>query len=342
MKKITAAGSVALLLAFATQAWAQGGRDEFGRGYSSRVDWYPSLERAMSGGDSGERNPFFGRRMDPVEKKYIFVYVRPLTEDKEPNEFVNQDVVTASREKWAFVKMDFDKENPQLKAWGIGRAPAIVGCDLHSNDFAKTPAAGLDAIRSILKSVPPAVLAYEVKLKTDYSKALEQLRSDEEKGIGLLVNIVANGKHGYKEVGEAQKRLDEATQSAVQKGELAEAVSVEAGIDYNEDLVKAFKTSSAGVMAEIRVARLEHERGNVAVAIARLAKVQKYDARILKKEIEEAGKALDEISKAGEARIEGALALDRATAREVLKKMAKDYAGTEAGKKAAEAAKRME
>lgn len=345
MRKIKAAGSAAMLLAFAAQAWAQRGPEDFGRG-ASRVDWYPSLERAMSGGDSGERNPFFGRRMDPVEKKYIFVYVRPVTEDKEPNEFVNQDVVQASRDKWAFVKMDFDKENPQLKAWGIGRAPAIVGCDLHSNDFGKTPAAGLDAIRSMLKSVPPAVIAYEAKLKADYSKALEQLRSDEEKGIKILVDIVAKGKHGYKEVGEAQNRLTEITHAAVQKGELAEAVSVEAGIDYHEDLVKAFKTSSAGVMAEIRVARLEHERGNVAVAVARLLKIQndkaQYDVRTLKKEIEEAGKALDEISKAGEARIEGALALDRATAREVLKKLAKDYAGTEAGRKAAEAAKRME
>jgi hypothetical protein len=343
MKKITGAGfSAALVLALASQAWAQRG-DEFGRGYSSRVDWYPSLERAMSGQDSGDRsNFFFGRRMDPVEKKYIFVYVRPLTEDKEPNEFVNQDVVTASREKWAFLKMDFDKENPQLKAWGVGRAPAIVGCDLHANDFQKMPSAGLDAIRSVLKNVPPAVVAYEAKLKADYSKALEQIRTDEEKGVKILVEIVARGKHGYKEVAEAQKRLDEITQASVQKGELAEAVSVEAGIDYNEDLAKTFKTSSAGVMAEIRVARLEHERGNAAVAIARLLKVQKYDARTLKKEIEEAGKALEEISKAGEAKIDAALALDRAAAREVLRKLAKDYTGTEAGKKATEAAKRME
>ncbi len=341
MKKITGAG-LAFLLAFASQAWAQRG-DDFGRGYSSRVDWYPSLERAMSGQDSGDRgNFFFGRRMDPVEKKYLFVYVRPQTEDKEPNEFVNQDVVTASREKWAFVKMDFDKENPQLRAWGIGRAPAIVGCDLHANDFGKSASAGLDAIRSIMRTVPPAVLAYEARLKAEYSKALEQLRSDEDKGIKLLVDIAAHGKHGYKEVGEAQTRLAEITRAAVQKGELAEAVSVETGIEYNEELVKTFKTSSAGVMAEIRVARLEHERGNAAAAIARLLKIQRYDARALKKEMEEAAKALDDISKAGEARIEGALALDRVTAREVLKKLAKDYGGTDAGKRAAEAAKRLD
>jgi len=342
MKKIMAAGSAALVFALAGQAWAQRG-DDFGR-YSSRVDWYPTLDRAMSGQDSGDRSGFgfFGRRMDPVEKKYIFVYVRPLTEDKEPNEFMNQDVVTASREKWAFLKMDFDKENPHLKAWGINRAPAIVGCDLHANDFAKTASAGLDAIRSILKSVPPAVLAYEAKLKAEYSKAIEQLRSDEERGTKALVDIVANGKHGYKEVAEAQARLGEISHAAIQKGELAEAVSPEAGIEYNEELSRSFKTSSTGVLAEIRVARLEHERGNAPAAIQRLQKVLKYDPRLLKKELEEASKALDEISKAGEAKIEGALALDRAAAREVLKKLARDYAGTEAGKKAAETAKRME
>jgi hypothetical protein len=36
------------------------------------------------------------------------------------------------------------------------------------------------------------------------------------------------------------------------------------------------------------------------------------------------------------------MALDRATAREVLKKLAKDYFGTEAGRKAGEAAKKLE
>jgi hypothetical protein len=339
MKKLTAAGSVALVLVLGSQAWAQRG-DDFGR-MGSRVDWYPNLERAMSGQDSGERGGFFGRRMEPVEKKYIFIYVRPQIEDKEPNEFMNTDVVQASRNQWA-LKMDFDKDNPQLKAWSIGRAPAIVGCDLHGNDFGKMASVGLDAIRGLLKNVPPAVLAYETKLKNDYSKALTELRSDEEKGVKLLVDIVANGKHGYKEVGEAQTRLTEITQAAVQKGELAEAVSVETGIEYNEDLAKTFKTSSAGVLAEIRIARLEHERGNVAVAIARLQKVQKYDARNLKKEMEEAAKALEDISKAGEAKIDGAMALDRATAREVLKKLAKDYFGTEAGRKAGEAAKKLE
>jgi hypothetical protein len=337
--RLMLAASLALLAALPSSA-QEGFRDRTG----GRVRWYPTIE---SVGGNANMDEFERRRlrafgMEPGEKKFIFVYVRPITEDKEPNEFMNQDVVTASREKWAFVKMDFDKENAQLKAWGVGRAPAIVGCDLHANDFQKAASVGLDAIRSLLKGVPPAVLAYETKLKVDYSKALEALRSDEEKGTALLVNLVANGKHGYKEVGEAQKRLDEISQTALQKGELAEAVSLEAGIDYNEDLSKSFKTSSAGVMAEIRIARLEHERGNAAVAIARLLKVQKYDARTLKKEIEEAGKALEEISKAGEAKIDAALALDRAAAREVLRKLAKDYTGTEAGKKATEAAKRME
>jgi hypothetical protein len=342
MKKTTAAASLALFLACAAQAWAQG-RGDFGDRMGSRVDWYPSLERAMGGADSGndQFRRFFGR-MEPTEKKYIFVYVRPQIEDKELNEFTNVDVVSASRGAWAFVKMDFDKENPHLKAWGIGRAPAIVGCDLHANDFHKAASAGLDAIRSLLKAVPPMVLAYEAKLKADYSKALELLRSDEEKGTKALVDIVSNGKHGYKEVAESQARLAEMTEAAFKKGELAESVSVEAGIEYNEDLVKLYKVSPPGAMAEIRLARLEHERGNVQPAIQRLLKVQKYDARSFKKEMDEAQKALDEISKAGDAKMEGALALDRAAAREVLRKLAKDYAGTEAGRRAAETAKRME
>jgi hypothetical protein len=104
--------------------------------------------------------------------------------------------------------------------------------------------------------------------------------------------------------------------------------------------VKVYRSTAPGARAEIVLAMLDHARGNVQPAIQRLLKVQKYDARVLKGEIESAGKALDEISKAGDVKIEAALAApDKAVAKEVLKKLAKDYQYTEAGKHAADAAK---
>ena len=100
------------------------------------------------------------------------------------------------------------------------------------------------------------------------------------------------------------------------------------------------RSTAPGAKAEIALALLDHSRGNILPAIQRLLSVMKYDARLLKPEVEAAAKALDEISKAGDARIEGALnGPDKAVAKEVLRKLAKDYAGTDAGKHAADASK---
>src|SRR6185295_14806058 len=109
-------------------AQAQGG---FGRDMRERdrIRWYNSLEKVGTGNNL---DPFEARRLkamgiEPQDKKYIFVYVRPLTEETEPREFGNcQDAVDAQRGTWAFVKVDFDKENVHQKAWKVTTAPAII------------------------------------------------------------------------------------------------------------------------------------------------------------------------------------------------------------------------
>jgi len=167
------------------------------------------------------------------------------------------------------------------------------------------------------------------------------LKTDEEKGLKLLVDVCLSAKNGYKESAEASKTLNELTESVFKKGELACAVSPEAGTEYFDELVKVFRTTAPGVRAEVSLALLEHARGNVAAAIQRLLKIQKIDSRLLKAEVETAGKALEEISRAGDAKIEAALTgPDKALAKEALRKLAKEYAGTDAAKHAtAEAAK---
>jgi lipopolysaccharide biosynthesis regulator YciM len=192
----------------------------------------------------------------------------------------------------------------------------------------------------MLKGMPDVVAKYEASLKLSYGRAMDALKTDEEKGLKALVDLCLVAKPGYKETAEAGTKLAEVAESALRKGELAEAVSVDVGISYHDDLVKALRTSAPGVHAEIRLAKLDHERGNVQPAIARLQKILKMDARTLKKEIEEAATALAEISKAGEAKIDAALAIaDRALSKDALKKLARDYAGTDAGKRAADASK---
>lgn len=293
----TAAATLLFVLGLSSVTWAQGFGRDFGRGYD-RVEWYPNLERAMTGQPLDRGFGGFGRRMDEVEKKYIFVYVRPISEDRDPNEFQTSEVLNASRGAWCFVKMDFDKDNPQLKAWGIGRAPAILGCDLKGNDFLKSAALSNDQIKRVITGTPEEVQRYEQKLRADFAAALKLLGSDEARAVKLLSEIVAKGKHGYKEVGDAQAKLNEHAEGSFKRGELAESVSFDAGVEYFDEVARVYKGTPPGVRAEIRSARLDHERGNTKKAADRLQAVTKLDPRLFKAEIEEAQKALDEFAKA--------------------------------------------
>jgi len=333
--------TASFVVAFAGLAQAQAG---FGRGPDrERIPWYPSVDKV---GSSDNMSQFERRRLkamgiEPTDKKYIFVYIRPLSEDREPNEFSTcQDATEAARGPWAFVKMDFDRENIYQKAWGIRSAPACVGCDLYANDFYKVGGVSVDAIRAVVRTTPDLVLRYEARLKADFGKASDMIKNDEEKGLKMFVDICLTGKNGYKEVSESQTKLNEMTDSLFRKGELASAVSPETGMDYFDDLVKIYRTTAPGAKAEVFLAILDHARGNVQPSIARLLKVSKYDPRLLKAEVEAASKALEEISKAGDAKIEVALGgPDKSAMRDALRKLAKEYAGTEAGKHAADAAK---
>lgn len=352
MKKVAAA--LAFLMALSAQALAQGkgGKDEGGKGgkegkdgdkSDNRISWYRTLESVADNTDTSEKR----RKMkgfagsDAADKKYILVYIRPLAEIREPGDFNNADMINLSQAEWSFVKMDFDKENAHIKAWGIKNAPAVIGCDIHGNDYLKAGAPSIDQLRRITGGVPEMVQRYEAKLKSDYARALDALKTDDARAVKLFVEIVANGKKGYKEVDESATRLGEFAESALKKADLPESVSPEAGIDYLDDLTRIFKGTATGVQAEIRIARLDHERGNVQPAILRLVAIQKYDPK-LKAEIENAGRALEEISKAGDAKVERAASGDRALAKETLRKLSRDYAGTDAGRKAGEIARRLE
>ena len=344
MRNVLAA---AFVLGLAGLAHAQGGFG--GKGdlrERDRIPWVRGgMDRAVVGGNDNlsplERRRLRAQGVEPTDKKYIFVYIRATDEQAmEPREVSTcADAHEAARGAWSFVLLDFDKENAFQKAWRVTSAPACLGCDVYGNDFIKMGAATTETIRTVLKNTPDAIQKYEAKLKYDFTKATDLLKTDEDKGAKLLVDLCLTGKAGYKEVADSHAKLSELTDPAFRKGELATAVSAEMGADYYEDMVKVYRMTPPGVKAEVFLALLDHARGNVQPAIQRLLKVLKYDSRSFKPEIDGAQKALDDISKAGDLRIEAALAGDKAVAKEILRKLAKDYAGTEAGKHAADAAK---
>ncbi|HVR87072.1 MAG TPA: hypothetical protein VMU54_22295, partial [Planctomycetota bacterium] len=242
------------ILGLAALAEAQAGGG-LGRGMGERIPWYPSIEKVNSGDillTPAERRRLKATGQEPSDKKYIFVYIRPLNEDKEPNEFGTcKDALEAAHSSWAFVKMDIDRENVYQKAWGIRSAPACIGCDLFGNDFVKVAAVSVDAIRRVLASTPDQVASYEAKLKADLAKATEALKSDEERGLKLLVEVCLAAKNGYKETADAQKTLNEISESVFRKGELASAVSPETGSEYFDELVKLYRSTAPGVRAEV-------------------------------------------------------------------------------------------
>jgi len=344
MKNLLAA---AFVIGLAGAAHAQGGFG--GKGdmrERDRIPWVRGgMDRAVSGG-TDNLSPLEKRRLkatgqEPTDKKYIFVYIRGTDEAAmEPREVSTcADAREAARGAWSFVLLDFDKENAFQKSWKVTAGSTCVGCDIYGNDFIKVGSATIDNIRTVLKGTPEAVARYETKLKIDFQKATESLKSDEEKGAKLFVDICLGGKTGYKEVAESHAKLGELTESAFRKGELATAVSAEMGLDYYDDMVKIYRSTAPGARAEVLFALLDHARGNVQPAIQRLLKLLKLDARTLKPEIEAAQKALDEISKAGDVKIEVALAGDKSAVKEILRKLATDYKGTDAAKHAADAAK---
>jgi hypothetical protein len=344
--KIKVVASLAFVLAISAQAFAQkgggkgGAGGEFGPG-ANKIRWSNNVDAPPT------EDPLTARLrkmqgLDPVEKKYMLVYIRPIAETEDPNSFSSADIVKLSHEAWVFVKMDYDKDNPHQKTWGVKGAPMVLGCDLHTNDFIRTTSVAVDALRRITGGLPEAIQRYELKLKADFAKANELLKTDDSKAMKIFVDIVADGKKGYKEVDDSATKVGEYGEIALRKSDLPESVSPEAGADYLDDVSKTFKGTVTGVQAEIRLARIDHERGNIQAAILRLAAILKLDPRLLKAEIENAARALEEISRAGEAKVELAATGDKSLAKETLRKLAKDYAGTEAGKRAVDASRKFE
>jgi len=301
--KTVLTGAILLALACPAAAWAQGKGGDFGKDGKSgfRLDWYGSVEKAISReSDDGDRKRrAFLKEPEPSEKKYIFVYVRATADERDPGEFQTQDVLSASRDRWCFVRMEFDRDNARLKSWGVRGAPAIIGCDMKGNDFVKSATLSSDQVKRVLLGTPEEIQRHEQKLRADSAKAMDLLRTDEARAVRTLVEIVVKGKQGYKEVTEAQVKLNELAETFFRRGEVAESLGPDAGVEYYDELAKAYRGTPPGARAEIRAARLDHERGGTKTSVQRLQAVVKLDPGVFKAEIDEAQKALDEIAKAG-------------------------------------------
>jgi len=314
------------LLAASQEAWAQGGG---GRDRNRRVEWSDSV-------DDGK-----GRLNN--NRRFLLVYIRPADEASDPSEFRNTDVVDASRDSFSFVKIAFDKDAPEIKEWRVPSAPMILGCDKHGNEVIRQAGAGIDHIRAVMKGTADGVAKLEATVKALKNKIDDAEKSgDKSRTVKACLDLVKLGKKGYPEIPAALAKIETLAADEWKKVEVAETVDEATAIQSLECISKDFTGAPPGAEAEIRIAERENKAGNVAAAIARLQKVLKLAQPLFKEKIDEAQKLLDAIGAEGVEKVDAAAKIaagDRDRGREALRKLQKEYAGTEAAKKAAEALK---
>jgi hypothetical protein len=273
--------------------------------------------------------------------KFIFCYVYPTGEAKDPAPFRLKEFVDASYGNWVFTKRAFDKDDAGLKRLRVTSAPTILGMDKFGNAFPRASVVSVAAIRSIVKSTPEQVAKFKSKLVSDWRRAGQALEDgDESKAVKICVEIVTSGRQGYEEIDGAFKKLreigDKRLKAAEESGDLKAL----------QQIVAEFKETPPGADAEIRLARAEWDKEAAAPAIARLQKVCAAGGERFADQRETAQKLLDEIVQEGIARVGRALKLAAAgeteLAKSALRKVQADYKGTEAARRASEALKTIQ
>lgn len=323
------AGGLVVLLA-ASDAWAQGGR---GPGRRQRpVEWENAIEDGL--GKVGD------------ERKYLFIYVHPPAETDEPTEFRNQDILEASRGEFVFVRFPFDKENSVQQEWKIVTAPTFIGADKRGNEVVRSQGSmSIDAIRTVLKNTPDAVAKLEATIRSLASKLDAADRSgDRTKTVRAAMDLIKTEKKGFPEIAAASRRLDELAVEEFRRADIADTADEAMGTAIIEAVVREFAGAPAAVEADIRLARRDASSGNTSGALTRLNRTLKQSSPALKAKLADAQKELDAMLADGMSQIEVALSLasqDREGARESLRRIQRDYAGTDVARKAAEAFKTL-
>ncbi len=315
-----------LTFAGALDAWAQGGRG----GRDGRIDWHESV-------------PDPGGVTKGQAKRFVLIYVRTAEEASDPTEFRNSDIVQASQGAFTFVKLAYDKESAETKEYRIPSAPMLIGCDKWGNEVTRQMGVDIVKLRAIIQSVPDLVAKLEATIKAASAKMDEAAkRGDRAATVKACLDVLKLARRGYPELEAATKKIESLAAEEFKKVEIAASVDDAKAVEVLETIVKDFAGAAPAAAAEIQMAQFENRAGSIAAAIGRLLKVVKS---AFKKESEEAQKAIEAISAEGLEKVATAqqfAAQDKDKAREQLRKLQKDYAGTEASRKALEALKAIE
>jgi hypothetical protein len=293
-----------------------------------RAVWCESVESAL-----GQITP---------NRRLLFVYVAPASDPGDPTVFRNPDVQAAA-ETFVPVKIIFDKEHPDLKEYRVASAPAILCCDRYGNEVARGTSLSVDVVRGLIRTAPDAAAKLEAHVRSLGARVEEAERSGERARIlKACADVIRTGKRGFPEIAAAAKKLDALAEPEFAKVDLAASVDARTAIEQFERIAKEFAGTPPAVRAEVRIAELENGRGSAAAAVARLQKASVAASPAFEAVAKEARETLDRVVREGIDRVAEAEKLPREQAREALRKLQKEYAGTEAGKSAGQALRRTE
>jgi hypothetical protein len=257
------------------------------------------------------------------------------------NDFFALDVVQLSKTTWVFTKLTYSKEDPELRKLAVKKPGTVLGFDKYGNEWRRLENISPIELKGLLASVPDLVKKFTDKLQADVARAE---KADSDKAGKLFADIARIPRKGYKEIEAAAAKVREISERQFKAADLAFAVDEKQGIAILKQMVSDYKELPAGVEAEIRLAEVDFHKGITLPAIQRArGALRMEDQEAFAAPLERAKKLLEKLVAAGEERVAAArmvgLSGDRPKAAALLRQIAVDYAGTEASRKAVEAAR---
>ena len=137
------------------------------------------------------------------------------------------------------------------------------------------------------------------KSESAFREAVRMLDAEPERGVKEIFRLLERYGDDSEGAEAAIQALLSQSADALRKSELAESVSVDAGIEYLEQVARIYTPLPQGVKAEIRIAELEQGRGNIQAARQRLDKVLAYPQPFLKETLADAAALRDRIARVG-------------------------------------------
>ncbi len=278
----------------------------------------------------------------------VYVYEEKGNGTVLANDFYLLDVIQLSKTTWVFTKLIYSKENADVRRLAVKKPGTVLGLDRHGNEWRRLENLSTIELKGLLASVPDQIRKFLDKVQSDFARAEALAKTDLDKAGRLFAEIARLPRKGYKEIEEAVARVQEISERQFKSADLAfSADDAGQGAAILRQMAADYKGLPQGMEAELRLAEIDVRKGVLATAIQRAKAALRLEGQEgFAPAVDHAERLLEKIAALGEDRIAAARKLgasgDRPKAAALLRQIALDFAGTEAARKAAEAARSFE